>query len=115
MKKMIIALFAGILFAGVASAEVTAVTETFTNAMGQVQTVVVGYTSDTLSSYVPEPGLIKVLDADTLGANYDLTGLTPSALCEKVYSVSNVVAGSVTGKVAMACGLTTNDWAIIDD
>lgn len=80
---------------------------------GDAAYIAVGGTS---SDWAPVPQF-NVLNSSTLGANYNLTNRTPNCIGEFVYAKSNVLSAATgagtTGTVAVAVGLTVNDWIIV--
>lgn len=86
------------------------ITDTYTNALGQVIEVAVGYASTTAQrTTVPMP-LVTIIT----NANYASTSVTPLGFGAMLVCPNGLVVGSSTGNVGVASGLTTNDWELLD-
>jgi len=115
MKKVIIAMLVCVaavsVFAATTTNEQGQIIYSYTNYLGQQVSAVVGQVSDT-----PNPDVIPV--AAQLIIKYvdtDASTVTPLAFgCLLMAPGKDLVVGASTGTVAIATGLTTSDWVLLD-
>ena len=112
MKKVLIAVIA---LLALGSSVFAGSTNTYTNVYNQVVTVVVGDDGTLTTSIVPavSPDLAYRTEIPLVGIQVS-TGTTVTATAFTPRDIGDILIGTVSNKVYMSTGATTNDWVELE-